>query len=87
MPTGRPETALILTDDEREQLWSLARSRALPHAIVARAKVVLWVLRVASYLTAMGRCRTAAAATRRCISSADCSVAEPGAPRPGYHDM
>jgi putative transposase len=42
MAAGRPKTALILSDDEREQLSSLARSRALPHAIVARAKVVLW---------------------------------------------
>jgi putative transposase len=42
MVIGRPKTALILSDDEREQLSSLARSRALPHAIVARAKVVLW---------------------------------------------
>lgn len=33
---------LALSDDERAQLSSLARSRALPHAIVARAKVVLW---------------------------------------------
>src|SRR5271165_2517788 len=42
MATGRPKTELILSDEEREQLASLARSRALPHAIVARAKVVLW---------------------------------------------
>jgi putative transposase len=42
MATGRPKAELILSDDEREQLISLARSRALPHGIVARAKVVLW---------------------------------------------
>ena len=42
MATGRPKTELILNDDEREQLASLARSRALPHGIVARARVVLW---------------------------------------------
>ena len=42
MATGRPKTELTLNDDERAQLASLARSRALPHAIVARAKVVLW---------------------------------------------
>jgi len=42
MATGRPKTELTLNDDEREQLASLARSRALPHSIVARAKVVLW---------------------------------------------
>ena len=42
MATGRPKTPLTLTDDERTQLKSLARSRTLPHALVARAKVVLW---------------------------------------------
>jgi putative transposase len=42
MATGRPKTELTLSDDELAQLASLARSRALPHAIVARAKVVLW---------------------------------------------
>jgi putative transposase len=40
--TGRPKTELLLSDEEREQLASLARSRVLPHGIVARAKVVLW---------------------------------------------
>jgi putative transposase len=42
MSTGRPKAALILSEDEAAQLSSLARSRALPHAIVSRAKVVLW---------------------------------------------
>ena len=42
MATGRPKTPLTLTDDERTQLRSFARSRTLPHALVARAKVVLW---------------------------------------------
>jgi putative transposase len=42
MATGRPKSPLILSDDERVQLDSLARSRTLPYAIVARAKVVLW---------------------------------------------
>jgi putative transposase len=42
MSIGRPKSALDLSDDERTQLSSLARSRALPHAIVARAKVILW---------------------------------------------
>jgi putative transposase len=41
MATGRPKTPLTLTDDERTQLRSLARSRTLPHALVARAKLVL----------------------------------------------
>jgi putative transposase len=42
MDIGRPKTKLVLSDDERIQLSSLARSRTLPHAIVSRAKVVLW---------------------------------------------
>jgi DNA-binding NarL/FixJ family response regulator len=42
MAAGRPKTPLTLADDERIQLRSLARSRTLPHALVARAKVVLW---------------------------------------------
>lgn len=41
MATGRPKTPLTLTDDERIQLRSLVRSRTLPHALVARAKLVL----------------------------------------------
>jgi transposase len=31
-----------VTDGERTQLFSLARSRSLPHALVTRAKVVRW---------------------------------------------
>src|SRR5262245_4675376 len=42
MSIGRPKTALVLSPDERVQVSGLARSRALPHAIVARAKLVLW---------------------------------------------
>ena len=42
MVTGRPKPALILTIDEHTQLRSLAGSRTLPHALVARARVVLW---------------------------------------------
>jgi putative transposase len=42
MRTGRPVTAIVLTADEQTQLRSLARSRTLPHALVARAKLVLW---------------------------------------------
>jgi putative transposase len=41
MVTGRPKTALTLTPEERIQLQSLAASRTLPHALVARAKLVL----------------------------------------------
>ncbi|MBA3562961.1 MAG: IS630 family transposase [Gammaproteobacteria bacterium] len=41
MPTGRPTVQLVLSDDERIQLKSLATSRALPHALVQRAQIVL----------------------------------------------
>lgn len=42
MAIGRPKTELVVSEDERIQLSSLAGSRSLPHAIVARASVVLW---------------------------------------------
>ncbi len=42
MITGRPKAALALTEPERAELRSLAGSRTLPHALVARAKLVLW---------------------------------------------
>ena len=42
MLTGRPKPVLELSVDEGTQLKSLAASRSLPHALVCRAKVVLW---------------------------------------------
>jgi putative transposase len=42
MRTGRPKAELKLRPQEQAQLTSLAASRALPHALVARAKLVLW---------------------------------------------
>src|SRR5215831_15868959 len=42
MITGRPKLALTLTADEQAQLRSFAASRTLSHALVARAKLVLW---------------------------------------------
>ena len=42
MSIGRPKADIALSEDERIQLSSLAGSRSLPHAIVARANVVLW---------------------------------------------
>jgi transposase len=42
MITGRPKPALTLTADEHAQLRSFAAARTLPHALVARAKLVLW---------------------------------------------
>ena len=42
MPTGRPKTALELSVEEEAELRGFSSSRSLPHALVARAKLVLW---------------------------------------------
>src|SRR5258708_19425835 len=42
MAVGRPKTELVLNAEEHAQVSALAASRSLPHAIVARAKLVLW---------------------------------------------
>src|SRR5450432_3818134 len=42
MSMGRPLPALELTAEERQQLTGFAASRSLPHALVARARLVLW---------------------------------------------
>ena len=42
MAFGRPKTTLELSDEERLQLSTMAKSRTLPNSLVARAKVVLW---------------------------------------------
>jgi putative transposase len=41
MRTGRPKAELVLTDEERSQLQSFARSRSLPSALSNRARIVL----------------------------------------------
>ena len=41
MTMGRPKTELVLTEDERSQLQSFARSRSLPSALSDRARIVL----------------------------------------------
>ena len=41
MITGRPKTAINLTEAERHQLESISHSRTLPHALVTRARIVL----------------------------------------------
>lgn len=41
MKTGRPISPIVLTDDERNQLESIAGSRSLPHSLVVRAQIVL----------------------------------------------
>jgi len=48
MAIGRPKTELVLSAEEHAQLSALAASRALPHALVARAKLVLWAAQGAS---------------------------------------
>src|ERR1039458_10066270 len=42
MSPGRPLPALELTPEERRELSGFAASRSLPHALVARAQLVLW---------------------------------------------
>jgi transposase len=42
MASGRPKAELRLSAEEQAQLSALAASRSLPHAMVARAKLVLW---------------------------------------------
>ncbi len=41
MRSGRPNTQLILTNEEKEQLEAIKRSRILPAGFVRRAKIVL----------------------------------------------
>ena len=42
MAIGRPKAELVLSTEEHAQVSALAASRSLPHAIVARAKLVMW---------------------------------------------
>lgn len=37
---GRPKANLVITDDERTQLTSFARSRSLPASLSARASII-----------------------------------------------
>lgn len=41
MRTGRPKAELALSDEERSQLLSFARSRSLPAALSSRARIIL----------------------------------------------
>jgi transposase len=38
---GRPNTAIAISDADREQLQALVRSHSMPHALVRRAQIVL----------------------------------------------
>lgn len=42
MLTGRPKIALRLSAEEEAELRGFSTSRSLPHALVARARLVLW---------------------------------------------
>ena len=42
MAGGRPRAEVVLSAEEHAQLTVLAASRSLPHAMVARAQLVLW---------------------------------------------
>jgi putative transposase len=57
MITGRPKPALMLSAEEQIQLRSFAHSRTLPHALVARAKLVLWSAAGESNTRIAGRLR------------------------------
>ena len=61
MAIGRPKAELVLSAEEHAQLASLAASRALPHAMVARAKLVLWA---AARATVRSRCACAGVCPR-----------------------
>ncbi len=41
MPRGRPVAQIVLCEEEKSQLLSLANSRALPHSLVQRAQIIL----------------------------------------------
>ena len=41
MAMGRPKAELVLSEAEREQLTSIARSRSMPAALTQRAQIVL----------------------------------------------
>jgi len=41
MRTGRPKEAIVLSQEEREQLSGIANSRSLPHGLARRAQIVL----------------------------------------------
>ena len=58
MSLGRPRATLELTVREQEELAGFAASRSLPHALVARARLVLW--------SAEGRSNSEIATRLRC---------------------
>jgi len=55
MAIGRPRTQLVLSAEEQAQVSALAASRSLPHALVARAQLVLWAAQGESNSAIAGR--------------------------------
>src|SRR5271165_6714751 len=55
MLIGRPKTALELSAEEESELRGFSASRSLPHALVARAKLVLWAAQGKSNTEIAGR--------------------------------
>ena len=41
MPSGRPKPPLVLSDEVKKQLETMANSRSLPYAQVRRAQIIL----------------------------------------------
>lgn len=53
---GRPNTALMVSESDKEQLRSIVRSRSMPHSVVRRAKIVLRSAEGASNRTVAREC-------------------------------
>jgi putative transposase len=58
MAMGRPKAELVLSEEEQAQLQSIARSRALPAALVRRANLVLACAAGATNSAVARRCAT-----------------------------
>ena len=57
---GRPNAAVVLTEQEREQLEALTRSRSMPHSLVRRARIVLLSAKGLSNQVIAERCAVSA---------------------------
>ena len=70
MARGRPLTSITLSEHNREQLQSMARSRSLPHGLVRRAKIVLMAADGLNMVTATTRLARLTSASRRTLGVA-----------------
>src|SRR5260370_23943784 len=57
---GRPNAAVVLAEQEREQLEALTRSRSMPHSLVRRARIVLLSAKGLSNQVIAERCAVSA---------------------------